>query len=363
MKSCCKKQTPHWITGEIETPAGKVPKVGTRLTLRDKFGELKVRFAIGRMNYSIEPGLYAVGTPTPESPVFVTANYKLSFDCLRGALTGIDSWALILDTQGINVWCAAGKGTFGTAEIVNRVQQTKLDKVVAHRKLIVPQLGAPGVSAPEVKKQCGFQVIYGTVRAEDLPAFVAANFKATPEMRKVKFTLGDRIAVIPVELVLWFKQALGLAVLLSLIGGISRDGFSLAAAPRAFGLVFTGWLTGGALVPILLPWLPGRAFSVKGLWSGIALWLALFNGSLREFALPSNSDSSGGATPPAEPFLSVLGWGLILVAIVSFMALNFTGTSTYTSMSGVKKEMKIAIPLQLLALIAGAILIVLGGWQ
>jgi hypothetical protein len=45
------------------------------------------------------------------------------------------------------------------------------------------------------------------------------------------------------------------------------------------------------------------------------------------------------------------------------MALNFTGTSTYTSMSGVKKEMKIAIPLQLLALIAGIILIVVGGLQ
>jgi acetyl-CoA decarbonylase/synthase complex subunit gamma len=346
MECCCKKKNAPWITGSVETPAGKIPKAGTRLTFWDEWGALKVRFAIGRMNYSINPGLYAIGSPTPESPVFVTANYKLSFDFLRGALTGVDSWVLILDTKGINVWCAAGKGTFGTAEIVNRVQQTKLDQVVSHRKLIVPQLGAPGVSAHEVQKQCGFKVIYGPVRAEDLPEFLTANFKTTPEMRRVRFTLRDRIAVIPVELIIWFKQALGLAVIAALLGGISHSGFSLADAPRAFGLVFAGWLTGGVLVPILLPWLPGRAFSIKGLWVGIALWLVLFNGSLRT----------------ARPTLEIMGWGLILIAIVSFMALNFTGTSTYTSMSGVKKEMKIAMPLQLLAVISGTFCIVLGNW-
>lgn len=345
MECGCKKNREYWITGSVETPAGKVPQIGTRLTLRDSLGALKVRFAIGRMGYTVPPGLYAVGAPTPESPVFVTANYKLTFDYLRHALTGIDSWLLILDTQGINVWCAAGKGTFGTAEIVNRVQQTQLDRIVAHRKLIVPQLGAPGVSAHEVEKLCGFKVIYGPVRAEDIPEFLTAHFETTPEMRRVHFNIHDRIAVIPVELVLWFKYALGLAVLLTLFGGISRSGFSLTAAPRVFGLVFTGWLTGGALVPILLPWLPGRAFSIKGLWAALALWSVLSGGGLL-------------GTSPAE----IAGWGLMLTAIVSFMALNFTGTSTYTSMSGVKKEMKIAIPLQLLAVISGTLCIIFWGW-
>lgn len=346
MECCCKKKREYWITGSVETPAGKVPQIGTRMTLRDELGALKVRFAIGRMQYNIPPGLYAVGAPTPESPVFVTANYKLTFDYLRYALSGNDGWILVLDTKGINVWCAAGKGTFGTAEIVNRVQLTQLDRIVAHRKLIVPQLGAPGVSAHEVQKQCDFKVIYGPVRAEDIPEFLAAHFKTTPEMRRMHFNIRDRIAVIPVELVIWFKYALGLAVLITLLGGISRSGFSFAAAPRAFGLVFTGWLTGGALVPILLPWLPGRAFSIKGFCAALALW-------------PILSWFGFLGTSPAE----MTGWGLLLAAIVSFMALNFTGTSTYTSMSGVKKEMKIAIPLQLLAVLAGGAAILLGGLQ
>jgi len=356
------------MTGDVETLTGKVPRIGTRLTLRDELGALRVRFAIGRMDYTIPPGLYAVGAPTPESPVFVSANYKLSFDYLRCELGGTDGWILVLDTKGINVWCAAGKGTFGTTEIVSRVRQTQLDLVVAHRKLIVPQLGAPGVSAHEVQKQCGFQVIYGPVRAEDIPEFLSANFKTTPEMRRVHFTIHDRIAVIPVELVIWFKQALGLAVIVALLSGISRSGFSFAATPRAFGLVFTGWLVGGALVPILLPWLPGRAFSIKGLWAALVLWLAMLGGSLGQLALPQTSKSIGRATPPAEPILGnspfeLIGWLLLLTAIISFMALNFTGTSTYTSMSGVKKEMKIAIPLQLVAAVAGIGGIIIGGLQ
>ncbi len=46
----------------------------------------------------------------------------MSFDQLRSALGGIDGWILVLDTKGINVWCAAGKGTFGTDELVQRIQ-------------------------------------------------------------------------------------------------------------------------------------------------------------------------------------------------------------------------------------------------
>ena len=344
--SCCNKPiNEEWIIGQIDSPAGKIPQISTTLTMHDKIGAAKVRCAIGRNSYIVKPGLYAIGNPTPESTVIVSANYKLSFDCLRSALHDLDSWLLVIDTKGINVWCAAGKGTFGTDEIVNRVMETELFKVVSHQKLIVPQLGAPGVSAMEVKKQSGFSVTYGPVRAEDIPSFIKADLKATPEMREVKFTLKDRIVVIPVELVIWFKQALIIAVVLSILSGISRNGYTLTNIPRTFGIVFAGWLTGGALVPILLPWLPSRSFAVKGLLATALLWgIFLVSGVI-------------GST-----IMEQAGWLLMLSAIVSFMSLNFTGTSTYTSMSGVKKEMKIAIPIQIVAVIIGLICIVWGGF-
>ena len=113
-------------------------------------GAVMVRWGINRDNYRVNPGLYAVGTPGQESDVFVTANYKLSFDALRKNLAGVNGWILVLDTKGVNVWCAAGKGTFGTKELVNRIKLVLLEKVVNHKRLILPQLGATGVAAHNV---------------------------------------------------------------------------------------------------------------------------------------------------------------------------------------------------------------------
>ena len=130
------------------------------------------------MHYAVDPGLYAVGNPDGESPVLVTANYKMSFDMLREALPNRNAWILVLDTKGINVWCAAGKGTFGTTELVNRIASSGLPRIVSHRELIVPQLSGPGVAAHEVKRLSGFKVIYGPIRAADLPNFLDRGFKA-----------------------------------------------------------------------------------------------------------------------------------------------------------------------------------------
>jgi hypothetical protein len=146
------------------------------------------------------PGLYKVGTPESLSPILVTANYKLTVDALRSALDGVDAWILVLDTKGVNVWCAAGKGTFSTDELVRQVQSTGLSEIVSHRKLVVPQLGAPGIAAHEVRRICGFKVVYGPVRARDIKAYLEAAMDATDDMRRVTFGLGERVEVIGVEL-------------------------------------------------------------------------------------------------------------------------------------------------------------------
>ncbi len=185
-------------SGSIETAAGRVPCVAARGTWHATLGAAAVRWGIGRRRYTVPPGLVAVGTPTPDSPLVVTANYQLSLDHVRWALEGMDGWVLVLDTKGINVWCAAGKGTFGTDELVARLESSGVAKVVGHKTLILPQLGAPGVAAHEVSRRTGFKVVYGPVYAKDLPAFLHAGMKATPEMRRVGFTLRERLAVVPV---------------------------------------------------------------------------------------------------------------------------------------------------------------------
>jgi len=334
-----------FITGFLDTGAGQITLISTRWNRADQWWALKIRWGLGRMNYRVEPGLYGVGEPTKASDVFVAANYKLSFDLLRRALAGLHAWILVLDTKGINVWCAAGKGTFGTEELVRRIELSGLKEVIEHRRLIVPQLGAVGVAAHEVKKQSGFSVIYGPVRAADIPAFLGAGRRAEPGMRRVTFNFFDRLRVIPVEVGQGAKLLFLVMAAFAAISGFSPAGYSLhwGEASAAAVNILVAYLAGNVLSPLLLPWVPGRSFSLKGAQVGLLAFIGVYLAGL-----------AGKGTVP------VLAWLLLIPALSSFLAMNYTGCSTYTSLSGVKKEMRLAVPLQMGGAAVGLVLWLVG---
>jgi len=302
--------------------ASALPRVSARLSMKDHLGTVRVRMGIRRDAYRVDPGLYAIGQPTSVSDVFVTANYKLSFDTLRKNLDGVDGWILVLDTEGINVWCAAGKGTFGTDELVRRIEVVGLKDVVSHRTLIVPQLGATGVDAREVRARSGFKVEFGPVRAADLPEYLKTH-QATEEMRRVRFTLSDRIVLIPVEMKNFLIPVLVASVILALAGNYTAAAAVIASA-----------FSGLVLFPILLPWIPTADFSTKGF---------LIGGFM---ALPFALDSFYSMTN--ENMWLRSGWAmaymLIMPSISAFLALNFTGSTTFASVTGVKREIFTYMP-------------------
>ena len=326
-----------FVEAFIQTPAGPVPRIKTTLQWPDYAGTLRARLGINRNEYKIAPGLYGVGTPDSRAPVLVTANYKLTFDHLRKALTSINAWILVLDTRGINVWCAAGKNLFSTAEVVHRVNRSEVKKVVNHSRLILPQLAATGVAAHEVKKQSGFEVIYGPVRCQDLANFLNNGFKAEPSMRQVTFNTTELVILTPVELAHLPKPSLWVLLAAFLISGIGTHVFSFSAAwLRGIMLVAAyaaGILAGAVATPTLLPWIPGRSFALKGAIIGVlgaAGIVALFRSDLQ--------------------LLGALALILWTTAVSSYLAMNFTGSTPFTSPSGVEKEMRKAIPLQAAAL-------------
>lgn len=330
-----------FLDGWVETPVGPVPRVVASLRPRDILGRWKMRWGIGRGRYWIAPGLYAAGNPFPESPVLVTANHKMTFDALRKELDGVDAWILVLDTDGVNVWCAAGKGTFGTDEVVRRVEESRLADVVTHRRLILPQLGAPGVAAHRVRKGCGFGVTYGPVYARDIKRFLADGMKAAPEMRRVVFPFAERLSLTPVEIVGLLKPV-GLALpVLFLLAGVGPGVFSVSGAwqkgTAALAVLAAGILGGAVATPLFLSWIPWKAFSAKGAFVGVLL--AACGTALYRNAI---------GTLQALAVLSALP------AVSSFVAMNFTGATPFTSPSGVEKEMRRAIPAQV-ALAASAV--------
>ena len=333
-KNRCDKQN-------ISTPDFKdIKTTSTVLTFGDYLGGWKVRWGFGRSTYTVEPGLYALGAPDETSPVLVSANYKLTFDHLRKNLSGLNCWLLILDTKGVNVWCAAGKGTFGTEELIKRIEDVELSKIVNHRTLILPQLGATGVDSNEIKRRTPFSVVFGPVRAEDLPFFIVSGNVATKEMRLVNFTFKDRLILVPVELIPVAKFSLPLFGMLFLLNPLFKRPFDKHDLIAYGGAVFSG----SVLTPLLLPYIPGRAFAWKGWLVGLGTTLcALFKS--KRFT--------------SENSLLATGQLLLFPAISSFIAMNFTGASTYTSPSGVKKEMEKVLPLIIVTGIVGILFILI----
>jgi len=307
--------------------------VATRLSLRDLLGGWKVRWGFGRNRYTVTPGLFAVGTPGAQSPVLVTANYKLSFDKLRAELTGIDAWIVVLDTKGVNVWCAAGKGTFGTRELEQRVLSLGLDRIVSHRTLILPQLGATGVSAPQVQRATGWRVVFGPVRARDIPAFLSNGLKKDTSMRKVEFRLSDRMAIAPVELVQSWPFLIGAAAGSALLA----VPFDSAYPERLIGVcipLIGAVLAGTIAFAALLPFLPFRAFSLKGTVIGAA-WGLIASAAVR-----------------ASPAVS-LAFVLVAAAVAAYLGMNFTGSTTFTCQTGAELEVRRGTIPMIVALVLG----------
>lgn len=292
------------------------------------------------MSYLVPAGLYAIGTPSPADPVVVTANYKMSYDIVRRALSGRNLWLLVLDTNGVNVWCAAGKGTFGTEELVRRIEATRLPDVVSHRWLILPILGAAGVAVHEVERLTGFAVSYATIRINDLPEYLDNGMKTTPAMRELTFSLRERLALVPVELVLALKKLAAAGALLFVLGALA---YGVAGGAIALVAFLGAALAGIVVAPLLLPWLPGRSFSLKGGLTGFA-WVVVLH-----LAIGFRAGN----------YLLTLAALLALPAVSAYYTLNFTGCTNFTSPSGVKKEIRIAVPVMCCAVVLSICLILI----
>lgn len=335
-----------YVGGWLKAGSRTIPRARTLLLASDRRGALRVRLGIGRGDYRVLPGLYAVGSPRADSPVLASANYKLSFDALRRELEGLDAWILVLDTKGVNVWCAAGKGSFGTEELVRRVAAVRLREVAPRATIVLPQLAGPGVDAAAVAKRAGFRLAWGPVRAADIKAFLAAGMRADAGMRRVRFGLRERIALAPVELVhAW--PFLAAAVPLAGAYGLPLDGGWAARAASVLGLLAGAVAMGTVGAPALLPLLPTRSFAAKGAFLGAA-WGAAFSAAV----VAGTVASPGGTPSDLAAALAISGGTLASAAASAYFALNFTGSSTYTCQAGAALE----VGRSLAPIIAGAVL-------
>lgn len=333
----------HIKLGEITTEAGNIDIIDTEIKQIDKRKNIGILFGWKRDNYMIKPGIYAIGNPKPSSPVIVSCNYKYTFDSVRKELKGVDCWLLILNTFGVNVWCAAGKGTFGTQELIRRISAVKLDKITNHKALILPQLGATGVNSHEVRKATGYRIIFGPVEAKDLKDFINNRFKATEEMRRVSFNFQDRLKLTPLEFIQSMKYYFVALIILVITNLITLRSFDLAFTRSIYQSIpfMIGIAIAAIAFPLLLPVLPFRSFSLNGVLLGIlfAIPIMLFKDV---FFISEN-------------LLWIISYMSLLITMMANITLSFTGSTTYTSFSGVLKETLWTIPISIVVVVLSII--------
>ncbi len=276
-----------------------VPALRHRLTLKTLLTDLWCLFFRIIPPYpKFKTGLYAIGHPGRKSPVLATGNFDLTVRRVVRALDGrVDCWLLVADSAGINVWCAAGGGYFTAEKVIAALKTYRVADVVDHHALILPQLCANGVDGWAIRRETGWGVHWGPVRARDIPVYLAAGRKKTDAMRRVDFPLKDRLEMVTVTLGFY-----GLMILLPLFIWWRPLFWPVTAALVGLSYFYA----------VIHPYLPGK----DGLWKSIPLAAIALTGLLVYCTLFTR-------LPPR----ALLNWSLGLIGLSVFTGGELQGMS------------------------------------
>jgi acetyl-CoA decarbonylase/synthase complex subunit gamma len=121
----------------------------------------------------VEPKLYPIGDPTPDSPVFVTTNFSLTYFIVSGEIenSGTSAHLVVCDTEGQSVLTAWAGGKFIPEKIAKFIKDIRLEEKVRTRKIVIPGFVAQ-ISGELEEKLAGWEVIVGCQEAADITSFV-----------------------------------------------------------------------------------------------------------------------------------------------------------------------------------------------
>jgi NAD-dependent dihydropyrimidine dehydrogenase PreA subunit len=284
--------SPRWATpGEQRVrPAARYLKQPTRFRrFWQLLRELPLNlflYVFRAAPYPVRPGLMIMGNPDRRSPVLITTNYELTVRRVARALVNVDCYVLVAPAGGINVWCAAGDGHFSIDSIVSIIKTSRIEEVVDHRRLVLPELCANGINMFDVKERTGWTAVFGPARIEDVPPYLQRGEKKTHEMLRVTFTGVERLEM---SLAMWGSLTLRYSLFPFLIFG-AIETLWFAALLALLSLVVTFGCTvlpgktfvqkaGIVGLPLLTGILGGAAFSGWLTASFVATWALLVLGA------------------------------------------------------------------------------------
>lgn len=121
----------------------------------------------------VSPGLYEINEPKPESPLLVTTNFSLTYFSVAGEAenSGLPTWLLIADAEGMSVLTAWAAGKFDAEKIAKSVNSTGVLQKVGHKKIVIP--GFVSTISGELEEELpGWEILVGPREAIDIPAYL-----------------------------------------------------------------------------------------------------------------------------------------------------------------------------------------------
>lgn len=121
---------------------------------------------------AVESKVYKILTPGPDSPVYITTNFSLTYFCVAGDVetSRVPGYLLPVDTDGVSVLTGWAAGKFTAEKITEMLNSCGIVDLVSHRKLVLP--GGVAVISGRLQDISGWEVLVGPRESSGIPAFV-----------------------------------------------------------------------------------------------------------------------------------------------------------------------------------------------
>lgn len=294
----------------------------------------------------IEPGIYQSGHPNENSPIIVTTNYEYTYIKVMRSLKGVDAWVLCIDSNGINVWCAARGNDFGNAQLLEAVDATGIHKLTKKKTLILPQLSAGGVAKPQLPKNSEkfpFKIVYGPVWSKDIPQYIKERPARKPDsMKFAKFTISHRMRAGITHTTFLLRKIFLLPLII-----IAALLLALNWSNKLWwiGEIFVWIILTNAIIACLFPLSNfTRKFIVKGIFFGVLNIIVL-----------------GGISWMLHRSLFFLLWNLCFYFWIAFFStMSFSGYTMSTSPREIQTEYRLFSQINKILLIISLIFLAFG---
>jgi acetyl-CoA decarbonylase/synthase complex subunit gamma len=121
----------------------------------------------------VQPGLYEIGDPTPDSPLYITTNFSITYFSVANEISGSGTpgWLLVADAEGMSVLTAWAAGKFDAERIGKAVKGNRIEEKLNHKKLVIP--GHVAVLMGEVEEELpGWKILVGPREAVGIPNYI-----------------------------------------------------------------------------------------------------------------------------------------------------------------------------------------------